>query len=345
MNKAIPVCFVATPNFTGQLAVAIASLASNTKSDLELHILECDVPEDDLRIIHNMCGEYGNIKSIKVYPVDNKQFIGMAKWQGCYAHWARFLFPELAKNVKKGIYLDCDVVIMNDIKQLYDYDLDGFAVAAAPEIKHMGQNNIKLREEKQKLFGYSDNHVYFCSGVLIFDCEKWRGQKLADKIYEIGKRRGDELGFPDQDALNILFADNYKVIENSLASTSTDVLYLERDNLELWQKMQKRMIVRHYVGFKPWISNDPITLVDNKGQQVPHLENFWYYAQKTPYFGYFLYKAICSVKGPAKETEHAKEKIIYKLFGIIPLVKISHSFVRLFGIIPLIRINKKSKAL
>ncbi|MDR2413129.1 MAG: glycosyltransferase family 8 protein [Rickettsiales bacterium] len=323
--KNIPVYFVGSSNLTSQTAVAMVSMAMNTKSYIDFYIMDCDLTQDDIRALQSICAKYSNIKSLIFINVDISIFAGCNTWRGHIDVWARFLFPELAPNIGKAIYLDSDIVIMNDIQELYDLDLEEKAVAAAPEIWHLSRQSEQTKIERQKKFGYSENHIYFGSGTLVLDCEKWREENIAQKIFEIGREWGEKLVYPDQDALNIYFADNYKVIDNELVSTSNDIIYLKKDDKEKFLRLQKNIIVRHFNVYKPFSKEVYISK-----NLCPHLENWWYYASLTPYYPYFLHKL------------HIEKSCNYivRLFGLVPFIKIKRNkrnrrVILLFDLIPL----------
>ncbi|MDR2268802.1 MAG: glycosyltransferase family 8 protein [Rickettsiales bacterium] len=330
----ISVYFAGSNNLTSQTAVAIVSMAMNTKSDIDLYILDCGIPADDIRALERICEKYDNIKSFTILPVNMSLFSGCNTWFGYTDCWSRFLFSDLAPNIDKAIYLDSDIIVMNDIRKLYDLDLGGKAIAAAPEIWHLSKWHESERNDRRKKWGYSDDHVYFGSGVLIFDCKKWRDERLADKILSIGRQYGKMLKFPDQDALNILFADNYQIIDNELVATSQDIVDLEKQAPEKFMALQKNLVVRHFNVYKPF-SREIYLDVSRKKVICPHLENWWYYAGMTPYYQYFLHKL---------NLKRLKPLTVFKLrlFGFIPFLKIkserkktSKKWVILFGFIPI----------
>lgn len=74
--------------------------------------------------------------SIEFIPVDLKQFKGLKGWGSgnfldCYA---RLLIPELKQNLDKVIYLDSDVIAMDDINLLWEQDLEEYVYAAVPDL-------------------------------------------------------------------------------------------------------------------------------------------------------------------------------------------------------------------
>ena len=42
----------------------------------------------------------------------------------------RIEIPNLFKNIKKMIYLDCDVIVNQDLSKILSYDIENYAIGA-----------------------------------------------------------------------------------------------------------------------------------------------------------------------------------------------------------------------
>lgn len=330
----VHVYFVGSKNLTSQTAVAIVSMAMNTTANLYLYILNCDLPSDDINILNRMCKSYKNIKSLTVKDVDCSQFDGCNKWHGHIDVWARMVFPDMFPNVDRAIYLDSDILIMGDIQKLYNMDMGGFVLAAAPEIYHKSARESNALKQRQEFFKYSGDKLYFCSGALILDCVQWREQRISNKIIDLAREYGARFKFPDQDALNMFFADNYMVIDNELCSTSRDILYLKHEEPERFLRLQKNIIVRHFNVVKPFGKQ-----IYMYNEAIDHIENWWAYALQTPYYLYFLH--LMQLEKPTKKHSYKLH-----LFNKICLLKITEAkptkkVIYLFGFIPIMQLRKK----
>lgn len=330
----VHVYFVGSKNLTSQTAVAIVSMAMNTTANLYLYILNCDLPNDDINILNRMCKSYKNIKSLTVKDVECSQFDGCNKWHGHIDVWARMVFPDMFPDVQRAIYLDSDILIMGDIQKLYDMDMGGFALAAAPEIYHKSARESHLLKQRQEFFKYSGDKLYFCAGTLLLDCEQWRNKNIAKNIIGMAKHYGTKFKFCDQDALNMFFADNYMVIDNELCSTSRDILYLKHEEPERFLRLQKNIIVRHFNVVKPFSKK-----IYMYNETIDHIENWWYYAKQTPYYLYFLHNM--HLEPQVKKNEYKLH--LFNALCLIKMVEIrkNKKVVYLFGFIPIMQWRKK----
>jgi lipopolysaccharide biosynthesis glycosyltransferase len=289
--KRIPVAFATSRNMTSWLAVALTSLAENTKSKIDLHIIEDDLSRLDVKIIEEICKKHKNLGRPRWHHVNAaNEFAGCGDWTGCLGAWIRFKLPDLLPDHDKILYFDSDLIFMDDIKRLYDIDMGDFAIAAPPEIYYRGSYKQQRLINQRKLLGCSDNHIPFCTGIMIFGLDIWRKDNLLGKLKEIATTRRAELySAPDQNAMNILFADNYKEIDTALAASTFDIEWFENEGKEHFDRMQQNIIVHHFNLLKPWKEY----LCD--GIPILHRELFWYYAQKTPFAEYFQMEFAASM--------------------------------------------------
>ncbi|KAI7994070.1 putative galacturonosyltransferase-like 9 [Camellia lanceoleosa] len=90
--------------------------------------------------------------------------------------------------VKRVIYLDSDLVLVDDIHKLWNITLTGNRVIGAPEYCHANfikyfTDNFWSDPDLPRVFG-SRNPCYFNTGVMVMDLEKWR---LGNYTREIEK--------------------------------------------------------------------------------------------------------------------------------------------------------------
>jgi lipopolysaccharide biosynthesis glycosyltransferase len=294
MKSKIPVVFATSKNMTGWLSVALTSMAENTKSRIDLHIIEDGITDLDKRIIGDICKKYKNLSQPRWYFVDAAQeFKGCADFWGHMGIWARYVVPDLLKGYDKILYLDADLIVLGDIAKLFDMYLNGHAIAAPPEIYYTaGYMRQKLTDYFQNRLGLPENHVPFCTGILIFDLTKWRAENLLEKLKETGRAWNGKLSAPDQDAMNILFVGKYREIPTTMAASTFDIEYFEfaEEGRERFFELQKNIIIHHFNIIKPWRDY----LCD--GAIILHWDLFWYYAQKTPFADYFKMMFTIAIK-------------------------------------------------
>lgn len=162
----------------------------------------------------------------------------------------RLLLPELLPEVDKIIYIDCDIVVRQDIAALYSSsDLGDNLIAAIYEAPIEGQ------AERWRALG-CDSGRYFNSGFLIMNLKQMRVEGTSRKLLDALKT--DWLEFPDQDALNqvcqgrvLPLSPVYNGIRTFFLPQYKKDFIAQYGSKTLWEEVQTSGTI-HYTGGKPW---------------------------------------------------------------------------------------------
>lgn len=156
----------------------------------------------------------------------------------------------LPTTVHRVIYLDPDIVLINELRPLWQLDLQGKMLAASA---HRGVTKLVDNVNQLRL---GTKTSYFNSGVLVIDVDQAREKiQLADIQAAIEKYQ-DYLILPDQDVLNFLYGDTILEIDEELWNYDTRK-YLVYQTRSLaahdihW--VMAHTVILHYCGTpKPW---------------------------------------------------------------------------------------------
>lgn len=162
----------------------------------------------------------------------------------------RLLLPELLPEYDKVVYIDCDIIVRQDIGSLYySTDLGENLLAAVYEAP------IENQPERWKALG-CDPEAYFNSGFLLMNLARMREEKTSSELIEATKV--DYLEFPDQDALNIVCKGRVLPLSPLWNGIRTFFLPQYKSDFirryksdELWNEVQEKATI-HYTGGKPW---------------------------------------------------------------------------------------------
>jgi lipopolysaccharide biosynthesis glycosyltransferase len=269
-KNAIEIFFVATGDYAPFVTTTALSIIENTKEQVNFHLLTENFKlqdkikiKDFLKPFENASIEFTDVDE-KLKTLDDVPLI----WFKSAIPYARLLIPELT-TASKAIYMDIDIIVNCNIKELWDIDFTinekEYALAAAldaqkptEELSEHIKNNLKL----------SPNHQYFNNGLLVMNCDKWREEKIAQKLLKISRESKITFLYPTQDVFNIYFDNNnYVPFDNSYNSMP----FYIKPNDEYNPKCL------HYVMLKPCLNCTSLKS-----------EVFWKYARKTPYYEQFL---------------------------------------------------------
>jgi lipopolysaccharide biosynthesis glycosyltransferase len=168
------------------------------------------------------------------------------------AMWHRVLLPELLPGVERVLYLDVDTLAVDDLGPLWATDLGGALVAAVTNVfqhDHVG---------RPAALGLAGPEVYFNSGVLLLDLEGMRREGTADALRRLAVERAGELGWPDQDALNLVLGERRLELHprwNVMNSMYAFAHAAEALGPEAHAEALARPGIRHFEGpweNKPW---------------------------------------------------------------------------------------------
>ena len=136
----------------------------------------------------------------------------------------RAAFAKLMPNEHKILSLDIDVIVQDDISELWDIDMQDCYFAGVPETGRTEKNNS----------------IYANFGVIMMDLDKIRYTKIDDTIIESLNR--DRWGCPEQDAFNHFCAGKICALPSMYNATRAGHLTEETD-------VEK---ISHYAGIKYW---------------------------------------------------------------------------------------------
>lgn len=167
--------------------------------------------------------------------------------------WYRVLLPERLQDLSRIIYLDADTVVLGDLGPLWSTDLSGCYLGAV--------NNVFEPEQthRAQAIGLSSAADYFNSGVMLMNLDAMRQDGCSSLIQNYARSLGEQLLWPDQDALNaVLWKKRYKLhprwnCQNSLfyfVSRSSAVF-----GVDAARDAARQPMIVHFEGpdlVKPW---------------------------------------------------------------------------------------------
>lgn len=188
------------------------------------------------------------------------------------AMWHRLFLAELAPDLRRVLYLDVDTVACAPLAELWRVDLGNDWLAA---VTNAFQPNHRVRP---KHLGLPGREVYFNSGVLLLDLERMRTDRVPGALLEVIRRRGPELEWPDQDALNLVMHDHRTALAPRWNAMNALYRHWSRDSYGALARRRARWrpAIRHFEGpgaNKPW----------HPDCTEPYRELYWHHLRQTPW--------------------------------------------------------------
>lgn len=251
-------------NYAPFVATTIASICDNTKSFCDFFILDGGIKEENKEKIKKLNEQFDNF-SIEFLPINPIELMEKFEYknQSTYVSistYNRFFITELKPELEKAIYLDVDIIVLGDIKELFEQDLDSKTLGLIPD---EGENEILIQfKNKFKL------NKYYNAGVLLIDLKQWKEKNYSEKALDFEHQNRNSLNFADQDIINVIFKDDLKELSGKF-------------NKQL--SSDETTVIRHFLNiYKPWKFN--YFKIGNNIKPLDNYDDFWKYAKITEFY-------------------------------------------------------------
>jgi lipopolysaccharide biosynthesis glycosyltransferase len=239
-KKVVHLFFTVDDNYIPFLSTTIASIVHHSSNDYKYRLI---ILHDGLSIESK--------KTIKKYQDNEKIFISFfnvnikvnslsvkldVRDYYTITTYYRLFIPNLFPTLSKGLYLDSDIVLNDDVAKLYFTDMGDNLVGAIPDAS-------------VQLFGEFSNYVekvlkvdhtkYFNAGILLMNLKKLREYNLERRFINLIKKVTFKVA-QDQDVLNYLCKDK--------------VTYIDKrwNVMPLGERIEDPCLIHYNLMFKPW---------------------------------------------------------------------------------------------
>ncbi len=255
-DKEIQILVSFDENYIPPFRVMMRSLISNNpKETFHVWLLHGGLSESALDEVEQFC-ELFHVEFTAI-EVDRNLFqkAPVFKQYPQEMYYRLLAAMVLPQELKRILYLDPDLLVINEIRTLWDMNLNGATFAASthswgPEIIN-DVNKLRL----------DTNHDYYNTGVILIDLNRARTLINPDEIFSYVKNHSHELILPDQDVFNSLYGIHTKPIDDRI--WNYDVRYynaylVKSEGMCTTKWVTKNTRIIHFCGkTKPW--NDDYT--------------------------------------------------------------------------------------
>ena len=254
---------------------------NNPDVDIQFHIVtDTDVAVEDCDDLAAVVAPY-NKTSVHFYRVDEQvlgdSFPQVGELITRAAYFRLYISDILPPSIDQVLYLDGDVIVRHSLKELWDMDLSGCALAAAPDV-------TEETTDRYDGLGYSKSFGYFNSGVLLINLAYWRQHQVTKQFVEFIQNRSAAIRYHDQDVLNYIFREQ-KIMLPIKFNLQDGFLWKtpqydwSRYGEEVMEAREEPVIVHFTREIKPWrFSYDP----------NPFRSTFYKYQDMTKWKGIFI---------------------------------------------------------
>ena len=238
--------------FVKPTLVALMSLLEHASRDAHIHLIGHNLSPAALELFKRIETVHPSVE-IRHYPLADDMFPARIAGTPAVPHvttacLCRLFIPKFIPS-GRVLYIDGDTMTFSDVAELFDMDLDGKAIAAAPDINWP---NVLPEDYVRGLLGEQPLNHYFNSGILLYDCDRIVAEGLDAEMAKLEMVRPD-YGNPDQDRLNHVFRGRVKRLGVRWNMHLRIIHYGEVYSMQ--RRTGQTPAIRHYISeLKPWLS-------------------------------------------------------------------------------------------
>jgi lipopolysaccharide biosynthesis glycosyltransferase len=230
------------------MGVAMTSILLNSseRDEYFFHVISNFISDRSRRKLHDLTEIHGAELDICSIGEDIRKDIEKVNTIGDDTHFTeasyyRLMVGRIFPDLEKILYLDCDLVVLESLEELWNRDLSNSTIAAVEEIMTPPLHGDTFMGIQR----------YFNSGVLLFNLSRWRKLGYEQKCLGPGKDLLKRTAHHDQSILNHVFRNgdveylgaryNYLINFKNFFPRSRDPVTKGLDP-----------VIVHYAGLKPW---------------------------------------------------------------------------------------------
>jgi lipopolysaccharide biosynthesis glycosyltransferase len=326
---AIAVMMAANNKYAPYAGVMLQSIieSANLNKNYDVLIVGSEITDKNKKMLESM-----GHPNVSVRVINISRIVGIIGAGTFYTHshftietYYRFFIPKLFVKYDKVLYLDCDMVSLRDIADLYETNIgeNWWGVVRENFISCLGFTDGTW--EKHTFLPYMKDTLkmnspfdYFQAGVMIWNvraCIKDDVMnKLLARLKEIGKPH-----YADQDVMSSLANGKHIhwLSQNWNVAWHTPFCHWKGEGTAAYKTamhLLENPFILHYCSYiKPWIE---------PGR--PNAHYFWKFARKTPFYEIILYEIIMVTVKLSDEKERKVKKLKkkarkYKILQVLTL--------------------------
>lgn len=263
MKPVIPVFFATDNNYAPFVAITLESILENCSKDYfyHFHVLTTDLDKSYEEKLKSYESEDVKIEFISLRETLTKIKVKfhLRDYYSIETYY-RFFIANMYPQYDKVLYMDCDIVVLGDIAELYNNDISNLYLAASPE---------EVMAEVKVFGDYVEKALdvpvpeYFNAGIMVMNLAEFRKDNIEKKFFEMINRFRFRVT-QDEDYLNVLCKGKTKILDLGWNKTAFKNDKFDDKNLKL---------IHYKINWKPW-----------KNRNVLYEEYFWNYAKKTEFY-------------------------------------------------------------
>lgn len=222
ISNKLCVAYGADDNYAKYLGISMLSLFEANKDfdEIDVFVMDCEISKSNKKKLIKIADEFNR----NIYFLNMKDFISglklnMGAKKISVASYCRlFLSSVIPDTYSKILYLDCDTIVTENLRRLWNVDVSGYMAAGV-------KDTVERYYLKKIVLTPSD--LYVNAGVLLINLERWRNENVLSQFLNFIEKFEGNVPHHDQGTINavcnkkiIALSPEYNVFSNMYTFSS-----------------------------------------------------------------------------------------------------------------------------
>ena len=268
-EKDLHVVLATDNNYAEFVAVVIVSLLQTNPQfeSIHVHLLANGVNDATIqKLQHHLLQDRAQLHVYDISDLEQRLGIQVPNSIAISAYARLFMASLLPTDLDRVLYLDCDVVVSDDITSFWEMNIEGFLIAGV--LDTLSTNRTKTD------IGLPTDAPYVNSGVLLINLKSWREENMQQCFLDFLLSHNGHVTHHDQGIINATchgriqivhprfnLASNYLSHPYKMLASMNTPFYSEN---EVEEAKKYPAIIHFTQGFynRPWVKNSMHPLVE-----------------------------------------------------------------------------------
>lgn len=267
-SAVVPIIMASDYNYAPFALVTAKSIIENGNADTyyDIYLLHAGLPDDIKSKLESFKGDNYRLMCVDISGlIVNDLSLLKTRVHISVETYFRFYIPEAIKAYDKVLYLDCDTIVLSDVKELFSTDIGENIIGASPDFL-----NPEVCNYVSESLGLQPRD-YINAGILVLNVRSFTAHNCKERAMDLLSKR--KLLMMDQDAINLVCTGYISQINpewNVQWHRLLDDSVMDYQK-EIFTHVCANPKIIHYTSkIKPWDYPDK-----------PLANMFWHYASKS----------------------------------------------------------------
>jgi lipopolysaccharide biosynthesis glycosyltransferase len=307
-QQPISIVVASDDSYVPHLGALLVSIFDNLdrKATVDLLIMDGGISSNNQAMLRRLVP---TSSSLHFLPMEDEFTAYFTHMHFSRATFYRLTLDRILTDRKKVLYIDCDTIVLGDLRELWDVDIGDKPIAAVHDYimesfchsKTLSADftgSLPARTYLERYLGLSADvcDKYFQAGVLIMNLQKIRALGVGEAMVEALQTR--KYWFLDQDVLNKYFCGLHANLPPEWnVITMIDEISSHLDAVKTQELEQARVNAKliHYAGYeaKPWIN-----------PTAPQAHYYFQYLRRT-----FWYEEVMRITNTMQQPDNRQNQV------------------------------------